>query len=45
VLLPLRAVLGYVEGGADLDVSLPEVVGVDEGFADLLGVFASWGLR
>lgn len=28
-----------VEGGADFDVFLGEVVGVDEGFADLVGVF------
>lgn len=32
--------VGDVEGSADFDVFLREVVGVDEDFADLVGVFA-----
>lgn len=31
--------VGDVEGGADFDVFLREVVGVDEDFAELVGVF------
>jgi len=30
--------VGDVEGGADFDIFLREVVGVDEDFADLVGI-------